>query len=215
MTRRNLVFLNLPTFESSPWFYTLPDEVDSRLRRLPGTYDRCRAALRFMSCIGADPTTLKARETDAEFMSVAYLRASLMEFVGMEDALPSDLPRGTKPLRIHETSDAMLVVLRELRNVQVHLVRSNFITTTKSAYSELDGERHEHQIVARTIPLDDLDRLRDSRNCPNAFVHADFMQAIEWLDRVQQSWGISDVVMRGIWRYASMCVDAHVPAVTA
>jgi len=44
-----------------------------------------------------------------------------MKFIGMEEALASDLGPLSAPLRIRDTRNVMLVVLTELRNIQVIL----------------------------------------------------------------------------------------------
>jgi len=191
-------------------FFTLDDIVDSRLRTLPATYARCNAALRFMSNIGADADQLRVRADELESMRVAYLRAALMEFAGMEEALVIDLGRGQPLLRISETRNAMLVVLRELRNVQVHLVKSDLVSSARQAVLRYRGEEHAHELVALTVPQRDLDRLKDSRSAP--YCHRDdFARAVDWLAEAQEHWGIADVVMRAIWAYAAAIVTAHVP----
>lgn len=208
----HLDFDNLPTFESTPLFFTLDDQVDARLRTLPATYARCNSALRFMSNIGADSDHMHVRAEEIASMRVAYLRASLMEFVGMEEALRIDLGRDQVPLRISDTRSAMLVVLRELRNVQIHLIKTDLLSGKRSAVSRFRGEEHEHELTALTIPRLDLDRVKDARNA--AYCHReDLERAVDWLAEAQEHWGIADVVMRGIWAYAEAIVAVHVPLV--
>lgn len=212
MKRENLEFANLPTFESSPLFFTLPPDVDGRLRTLSGTYARCNAALRFNSWVGADADSLGVRDEELQSMSVACLRASLMEYAGMEEALGADLPRGSQPLRIRDTRNAMLVCLKELRNVQVHLVRSALRSRTRSAVLRFEGKEHPSKRTVLTIPREDLKNLRDHRNS-RAYAKADFVRAVEWLVEAQEHWGITEVIMQGIWCYAGEVVRAHVPEI--
>jgi hypothetical protein len=211
-SRVPLNFDSLPTFESTPLFFTLAAEVDERLRTLPATYARCNAALRFMSNIGAGAGHMHVRAEEVDSMRVAYLRASLMEFAGMEEALGIDVGRGQAPLRISDTRNAMLVVLRELRNVQIHLIKSDLLSSNRSAVLRFQGEEHEHELTALTIPRLDLNRLKDPRN--RTYCHReDFERAVDWLAEAQEHWGIADVIMRGIWAYAEAIVAAHVPIV--
>jgi hypothetical protein len=209
--RIRLKFNGLPTFESTPLFFTLANDVDSRLRTLPATYARCNAALRFMSNIGADAGQLHVRAEEVDGMRVAYLRAALMEFAGMEETLVIDLGRGPSPMRISHTQNAMLVALRELRNVQVHLIRSDLLSSKRSAVWRYEGKEEAHELTALTIPRPDLDRLKNPRTA--AYCNrADFERAVDWLADAQEHWGIADVVMRGIWAYAEAIVDAHAPS---
>lgn len=87
MAKIGLIFEALPTFESTPVYFTLDDDVNQRLRTLVGTYARCNAALRFTSWVGAGTDTLHVRDDELASMRVACLRAELMEFAGMEETL--------------------------------------------------------------------------------------------------------------------------------
>lgn len=208
----HLDFDDLPTFESTPLFFSLDAHVDARLRTLPATYARCNSALRLMSNIGAGSDHMQVRAEEVESMRVAFLRASLMEFVGMEEALRIDLGRNQVPLRISDTRSAMLVVLRELRNVQIHLINADLVSSKRSAVSNFHGDEQKHELTALTIPRLDLDRVKDVRSA--AYCHRDDLErAVDWLAEAQEHWGIADVVMRGIWAYAKAIVAAHVPLV--
>lgn len=210
MPRISLDFDALPAFESSPIIFSLPSAVDVRLRALPAVYARCNAALRFNSWVGDDAQGLGVREEELPSMSAACLRAALMEYVGMEEALLTDLPSGAVPMSIRDTRNAMLIVLKELRNVQVHLVRTTLQSAKRASFFLFRGERHEHEFTALTIPRTDIERIKDSRNSA-PFVKADYDDAVEWLVGAQEHWGITEVVMHGIWEYARAIVEAHVP----
>ncbi|MDX6528483.1 MAG: hypothetical protein QOH41_773 [Blastocatellia bacterium] len=211
MTKTTLLFDSLPTFERTPLFFSLNDDVDQPLRTLPNTYARCNAALRFNSCVGAKADMLGVRDEELPSMHAAYLRAALMEFAGMEETLRSELDAVSQPLRIKDTKNAMLVVLRKLRNVQVHLVRNELLAAKRPAVLRWKEQEHQHELTALMIPRADLDKLKDSRNSSH-YDSADFNRAIDWLAQAQEHWGIHDVVREGIWAYAKAIVDAHVPA---
>jgi len=103
-----------------------------------------------------------------------------MEYAGTEEALGLDLDRDTvPPLRIRATKNAMLVVLRELRNVQIHLVRTEFLSAKRFAISRLGGEEREHELTVLTIPRNDLESLRDARNATYCNL-SDFEHAVDW-----------------------------------
>jgi hypothetical protein len=207
MTKIKLLFDNLPTFERTPLFVSLDDDIDQRLRKLPDTYARCNAALRFNLWGRLKADMLGVREDELVSIQAACFRASLMEFVGMEEALPSEV---TSPLRIRDTRNAMLVVLRELRNIQVHVTQSDFISTKRPAVLRWNEKEHEHELIALTIPQTDLNRLKDKRKISH-YDRADFERAITWLEQAQEHWGIHDVLLQGIWTYAQCVVEAHVP----
>lgn len=110
MTKLTLLFDELPTFERTPLFFSLDDDVDQRMLTLPNTYARCNAALRFNSCAHAKSDMLGVREEELPSRQTAYLRAALMEFAGMEEALGSDLDGSSAPLLTRDTRNAMPVV---------------------------------------------------------------------------------------------------------
>jgi hypothetical protein len=59
-----------------------------------------------------------------------------MEYVAIEEVLSTDLVTrglGEEPFRILDTGNAMLILLRELRHLQLHLVNTILEGTRKSA----------------------------------------------------------------------------------
>ena len=105
----------------------------------------------------------------------------------------------------------MLVVLRELRNIQIHLVGIELRSAQRSAVLRWREQEHQHELTALLIPRHDLDKLKDDRNSSH-YDSADFSRAIDWLAQAQEQWGILDVVREGIWAYAKAVVNVHVPA---
>lgn len=211
MTKIKLLFNDLPTFEGTPLFFTLEDDIDRRLRTLSNTYAKCNVALRFNSWASADAKALGVRDDELASMRAGCLRAALMEFAGMEEALASDVNDSVPPLRIRDTKNAMLVVLRELRNIQIHVIGTELRSAKRSAVLRWNDQEHQHELTALLIPHSDLDKLKDSHNS-SRYDRADFDRAVDWLAQAQEHWGILDVVREGIWAYAKAIVNAHVPA---
>lgn len=211
MTKTKLLFDNLPMFQGTPLFFSLEDDIDQRLRMLSNTYARCNVALRFNSWAGADAKGLGVREDELPSMRAGCLRAALMEFAGMEEALASDLKASDSPLRIRDTKNAMLVALRELRNIQVHVIGTELRSVKRPAILRWNDQEHQHELTALLIPQYDLDKLKDSHN-GSRYDRADFNRAVDWLAQAQEHWGILDVVREGIWAYAKAIVNAHVLA---
>lgn len=165
---------NLPTFETSPIFCCLDDDVERELRRFVNVFERASVALRFLQNEGASADQLHVRKEEEEQMQAAYLRASLMEFVGMEDSLPTDLRALgiNKPaLRIWDTNNAMLILLRELRHVHIHVARTKFLRRNKVAVFRGFDRELETNVVIRTIPKHDLDQLTTGRRAKHFTRH--------------------------------------------
>jgi hypothetical protein len=210
---RRLRFEGMPTFESMSLFFSLPAKVDSRLALLRTTYSRCNAALRFAANIGGDASSLHVSDSEVPAMRVAYLRAALMEYVGMEEVLPIDLrglPGHGTPTTIWSTENPMLILVRELRNIQLHLVNSELIPEEKEAYFKAEPERM-FKIHVQRVAEADLDKLTISKNA-RCFDSDDFARGVAWLKSAQLRWGIEEIVIESIWEFARRIVAAHADA---
>lgn len=86
---------------------------------------------------------------------------------------------------------------RKLRNIQIHLVRSELLAAKRPAVLRSEEQEHQHELTALMIPRADLDRLKDPRNSSH-YNRADFNRAVDWLAQAQEHWGIGDVVREGI-----------------
>jgi hypothetical protein len=203
----------LPAFETSPFFCTLEPSTEAALRQLPNAYERAVAALRFRQCIGGDKDALGVSEDHVHIMQVAYLRAALMEYVAIEEVLPLDLVMrgfGEEPLRILDTGNAMLILLRELRHLQLHLVNTAFRSTSRSAVLRTKDkvEEFETKLTILTIPTADLRQLKTLRNATR-FDPDELDAAISWFIHSQSQWGIGDVMQSGIQVYAAEVVQRY------
>lgn len=203
----------LPRFETSPLFCTLEPSTEAALKRLPNAYERAIAALRFRQRISGDKNALGVSEDHVHIMQVAYLRAALMEYVAIEEVLPIDLAMrglGEEPLRILDTGNAMLVVLRELRHLQLHLVNTSFKSTSRSAVlrTRNNDKEFETELTVLTIPTADLRQLKTLRNAAR-FDSEELDAAISWFCHAQVQWGIGDVMLSGIQVYAAAIVQHY------
>ena len=121
----------LPVFVSTPLYCCIDDEVETLLRPLTDTYARVRCASRFLQRFGAPIDFLNVTEDERLIVWGGYLRAALMEYAGMEDSVRLDLRRlgvHNDPVSVEGTNNAMLILLRELRNLHVHVVQNSFGT---------------------------------------------------------------------------------------
>ena len=210
-----MLLTELPMFEASPIFCCLDDDVERDLQKFVNIFERASVALRFLQNEGADASQLNVRKEEEEQMQAAYLRASLMEFVGMEDSLPTDLRAlgiYKPPLRIWDTKNAMLILLRELRHIHIHVGRSKFLRRNKAAVLRGFEKELETHVVVRTIPKQDLDQLVVGRRAKNFHKH-ELRAAIDWLDESQNNWGIHDVVHAAVNTYARLITTKYAGSV--
>jgi hypothetical protein len=162
------------------------------------------AALRFRQQIG-DPHSVS--DSDREIMKVAYLRAALMEFVAMEEVLKYDLQeRGLNEiqLKMTTTENAMLILLRELRHLQLHVVTTTLSEENRPAIYA--GQ--ETTMKIEIVPLTDLIEIKRLYNA-NRYDPAELDAAINCLNDAQLNWGIGDILQRGVQLYADLIINKY------
>jgi hypothetical protein len=191
-------------FESTFVFCSLENKTKNSLCNFPQVYQRSVAALQFRRQIS---NSNGASDEIGEIMKVAYLRASLMEFVGMEEMLKADLQimgLRQEPLKMNATENAMLILLRELRNLQLHIKTITLSNDDRPAIY-LGQERN---ISIEIIPLTDLQGIKDVRNA-RYYDPGELDDAINWLNDAQMNWGIGDIIHRGVQVYADLIIDKY------
>lgn len=213
MGKIKLSFDGLPHFATSPFFCSLKPSTELALKNLPNAYERAVAALRFCQNIGGGKDALGVSEEHVRIMQVAYLRAALMEYVAIEEVLSIDLSMrdtGEEPLRIRNTGNAMLILLRELRHLQLHLLNTEFKSSSRFAFTRTRSKVYEFEteVAILTIPDADLLQLKTLRNAAR-FDEEELSKAIAWFSNAQSQWGIGDVMLSGIQTYADKIVQHY------
>ncbi len=143
----NLDFSLLPDLSSTSAWYSLDEVTWVSLTRLPETIDRVHGALHFCYMVnsgenvraGQGPETIKNRES--------YLRASLAEFVSIEETLERELLnaglRG-KSIKLYDSLNPMVHIVRELRHLEIHLQTRELSAVDKEVI--FGGKRHRIQV---------------------------------------------------------------------
>jgi hypothetical protein len=183
----------------TPIWCRLSDETEEALSHLPDTFGRAVGALHFLQYMGS--------HAGKPVLHIAYLRASLAEYAGMEDAFKSDLRAAGVAdghLRITDTGNTMLILTKELRNLQIHLVSREFRTWQRPYAMEPGGEPAGETTV-HVIPRSDLDAMAKLENA-KYYDPAELSAAIQWFDEAQCHWGITDVLLASIEGYAAAIV---------
>ena len=207
-TKTKIAIDESPHFQSSSIWCSLRSETEQSLRNLPLVHERSVAALRFRQQI-VNPSSVS--DEDREIMKVAYLRAALMEFVAMEELLPDDLARrnlGEKPLKIKDTESAHLIILKELRHLHLHLATKTFEAQQRDAVFRFGEQETNTTLTIELIPYEDLLNLKRLRNA-SKYAADELDEAIIWLNEAQSSWGIGDVLQRGVQKYSDALVCAY------
>jgi hypothetical protein len=189
-------------------FLRLDKDVEDGLRIFPEVRDRLLNTLYFYGCIESD-TENRLRG--------GYLRAALAELVSVEDTLYRLQRRNElrgEVRRLNHSSNSLLHIVRELRNLEIHL-RSSTLDSEKRELLWGHVEKPEDATpVSWTIWwLDDLDlQAFEELNNFKRYDRAAFAKALASFDQAQRQWGISELVLRAIKEYARELYESYIGA---
>lgn len=189
-----LDFNNVPDLSYTKAFSVIDASVLDAMTKLPETSERARCAVHFSYRI-ANQTT------EDMFRRQGYMRASLAEFVGMEEALLRDLRKlgvSTPPLKANSGTKPLLHIIRELRNFEIHLHSSPLSPEKKSTlWGDFKNPDEAIQLETTIWVIDDLTEARFSklRNA-GRYDPADVSKLVSWFNSAQKEWGVHDLIQR-------------------
>ncbi len=183
-------------------------EFDSK-RRSPAISMPLIAERLLNSCSFASSISVE----ESSEMRCGLVRASISELVSLEE-LPvvAELNSGN-PYRLSSTSHPLLCLIKELRNVQMHLSSIEMSESEKDMLlGNPDKPEDARKIVRRICFIDNLklDQFESLRNYKK-YSSSDFSEALEWFDSEQRRWGISELLRQAAYLYAeslSNLIDA-------
>ncbi len=205
----SLDFNLLPTIDSAHTFCSIPDDLVTGLAALPETLCRAESAASFL---GKQPThrwSSRPPQEDEDRKDEAFIRASLAEFVSMEDTLPRDLERiglDRKAIRLNSSPHPLLHVLRELRNMEIHVRTSQVAHFPIRVLYGVDRVPGSFTVTHLTgITSAEFTRLRNAA-CyhPN-----DISRMITWFNDAQIRFGITELILRGIETHGRQIVSQY------
>mgnify|MGYP001201243798 CR=1 FL=1 len=188
-TKCSLDFNQLPHLSHYTAIFELPVSIASVLQHYPNTYDRALGALYFTLQIGKESTsTIKLRES--------YMRAAIAEYVSMEETIDVDAKK-TDFYKIVNSKNPLLHIVKQLRNMQIHILTSKLESTTESV--TYCGHEFEMQFWSvQAITPNDFDKLRYK----DRYMLVDKVKMIEWFNKNQLEWGIQEIILQAILSYA-------------
>jgi hypothetical protein len=189
----------LPTLEAGAMFVALDPELDERLKSFPATHDRAMGALAFSARISntrasEDGSDIKLRE--------AFCRASFGEFVSMEESIVYDCPNGQHP-KIADTRNPLLHVLKQLRNMQFHVMNSTLENEEHGVVWAEQESRMKFWYI-QDISVTDFNRLRAAHR----YSHGDKEEMVSWFNTSQRKWGVTQLILEAVGAYANIIVNS-------
>ena len=188
-------FNNLSTIDRGHVVLTLDDSIKESLGVRPEILDRIENSLEFISKIGGD---------NKDRFRCGLIRAALSELFSIED-----IQQTRHKHRLNTSRQPLLCVVRELRNVQIHL-SSAILDDEKRQILWGDIANPEEATAGKrairwidNISIGDFEQLRYFPN----YNLDDFVQALRWFDDNQRKWGIVEVLFRAISQYGREMAD--------
>lgn len=193
-------------------FVCLPEQIETAIDVLPETSARFLAALKFCWYASGTPDTLFADEPKATRLREAFLRASLSEFVSIEDTLKRDLEAigiTGRSIKIFDLRHPLLHIMRVLRNLEIHLTSHQLSHSEKDVVMEFGGVQHQTQTTVWTIDPLTIERFCQPRRVKSQYSPTDIEAMVHWFNAAQRDWGVNDLLFRAICEWASAIVRTY------
>ncbi|WP_447926815.1 hypothetical protein [Vreelandella sp. EE27] len=179
--------------ESYEVFFSLDEATEKSLSEYPETLSRARGALHFAHLLRS------AEEGDGrEKMAGSYLRASLAEYVAIDEMAKIELQ--DEGFFLLDTDWPLPHVLKILRNFQMH------IGTTKVTQENMQILYLEEPFTLgkwvvtdiHTGNLLNLHAFQASKKKPPIYSEETATKMVQWLNDAQATFGFPDLIYRGV-----------------
>ena len=185
-------------------FLVLEQNDKERLAQYPELLDRIENSLHFASQIaGKYEKPLRG----------GFLRAALTELVSLEDVQKDVLKRpGSSPISPHKltcSGHPMLCVVRELRNLEIHISSSSINREKRNLFwGNVDEPENADAVCWSICWIDNLSptKFQDLNNFKQ-YDETEIEKALCWFEEEQRHWGIVEIVFRAITEYARELAD--------
>ncbi len=201
-----------PDIQYGHVFFALDADAKIKLSKLPQTLARAEGAISFSLAINGSKELVKGVEDpDITRKRESKLRASLAEYVSMEEALERDLQNtgiGTSVLKINQSQNPLLHIMRELRNLEIHLNSSTLASVKKDYIWKVDGD--EVPFTGNVWYIDNLVdssllKLRNSKY----YDPTELKNATAKFLKIQKEWGLSELLLRTIKEYCDNIISHY------
>jgi hypothetical protein len=211
-----LDFSQLPDINITSAYFKLGEEIESPLSNFTNVLERANNAIKFLSLMNRESNDLHFQN---DFESLGFrqglLRAALMEFNGIEDMLKTDLAFNNnreKIILIRNLSHPLLHIIHELRNLHIHLISNNISKDIKKnvLWGNVKDLSNAMKLdltiwMIDDIKEDDFYKLKNSKY----FEKTDIIKLIDWFNRAQKVWGVSDLVQRAVIIYCKEIISNY------
>lgn len=207
-TRMHVIdFTDVPDFTYTKAWMSLDDDVIRAMAKVPQTLERARCALHFCYRISNN-------DGGEAMIRQGYMRASLAEFVGMEETLSRELRQlgiTARSIKANSGRQPLLHIIRELRNFEIHLHSSPLSPLKRSVlWGNYQRPEEAHALDLQLWVIDDLTKIQFLQ-LANArhYRPADISQMIAWFNAAQKEWGVHDLIFRAIETFCCEIISVY------
>ena len=188
-------FALLPTddfFAARSIFASIDKPLQARLSALPSVLERAQSSVMFAE---------QAKHGD--WVAAAYLRASLADFVSMEEIQTLDTTVHA-PLKVRDSPNPLVHLLALIRHLNIHV--KSVATSRRVVSASLEDRPFEMNVaVISNLALPDLQSLRNAKH----YSPADLNGVVAWFSAAQLHWGAGYIFRVGAEAFASEIAHHH------
>lgn len=204
-----LDFQLLPVPRFSRAFMRLDDDVAAGIAPLKRLSERARNAVRFALWSAGTSETLRCPASEVRYLREGCFRAALTEFVSMEEVQSLDYKDqglSKTPLKLNDTSDPILHLFREIRNLEVHLQQSELRSVQRDfMWGDIDRPTEATDISMLIWSLEGVtpQSFGSLRNAKN-YTADQIAKMTSWLNTTQKEWGIQELFVLAVENYCRL-----------
>ena len=208
----NLDFTLLPDMSRGSVRTASGENTSRKLSVLTQTFDRAQSAMQLAYYLNSVETFFSHADSK---LRESFLRASLAEFVSMEETLIRDLKRNgitnKSIIKATDSANPLLHIVRELRNLEIHLHSSSIHTSRTKFYLPHQTEPDKDLEIdldiwfIGDISITDFKHLRNSKRYNNN----DIVDMLNWFNKSQKIYGIHEILRMAIQEYSELIITFY------
>jgi hypothetical protein len=112
-------------------------------------------------------------------------------------------------IKITDLPNPLLHLMRELRNLEIHLTSSQLSKANKDVTVIIFDAEHQSQTTVWTVNDLTVEKFQELRYARNRYTKEEIEKMVNWFNEAQYDWGVSDLLFRAIVEWASAIVKTY------
>lgn len=173
--------------------FSLDKNIKIRLKKYSYIVERLENSIYFANKIRYNNREEKGR-------AEGFLRASLCEFISIEDILSIYEIN----LKIYKTKHPLLIILKLIRNLDIH-IETNEIECNKQNMLWNEKEISFKMIFINNLTIDKLKKTKTVKHYSLSDLQ-DLEESLIWFEKNCKEWGINEMILRAVNIYAKLII---------